>query len=115
MKNISFKKLLPHLIAVAVFLLVAFIISKPAFESDTVLKQSDLIGWQGMSHQSFEYKEQHGHFPLWVTSMFGGMPAYQIALEGSWSPLGFIDHAFQLWLPQPMNFFFLACIAFYFL
>ena len=115
MKNISFKKLLPHIIAIAIFLIVALIISKPAFEADTVLKQSDLIGWQGMSHQSFEYKEQHGHFPLWVTSMFSGMPAYQIAIEGSWSPLGIIDHLFQLWLPQPMNFFFLACIAFYFL
>ncbi|MEO5942883.1 MAG: YfhO family protein [Ferruginibacter sp.] len=115
MKNISFKKILPHLIAIAIFLVVAAIISKPEFEPGTVLKQSDLIGWQGMSHQSFEYKELHGHFPLWVTSMFSGMPAYQIAIEGAWSPLGIIDHAFQLWLPQPMNFFFLACICFYFL
>ncbi|MBS1497037.1 MAG: YfhO family protein [Bacteroidetes bacterium] len=115
MKQISFKKILPHLIAIGIFLLVAAIISKPAFESDTILKQSDLIGWQGMSHQSFEYKQTHGHFPLWVTSMFSGMPAYQIVLEGDWSPLGFFDKAFQLWLPQPMNFFFLACICFYIL
>ena len=115
MKNISFKKLFPHLIAVAIFLIVALIISKTALEADTVLKQSDLAGWQGMSHQSFEYQKEHGHFPLWVTSMFSGMPAYQVAIEGSWSPLGIIDHLFQFWLPQPMNFFFLACIAFYFL
>ena len=115
MKNIRFKRIFPHLIAIAVFLVVAAVISKPAFEPDTVLKQSDLAGWQGMSHQSFEYKAEHGHFPLWVTSMFSGMPAYQIAIEGDWSPLGIFDHAFQLWLPQPMNFFFLACICFYFL
>ncbi|MEO7561893.1 MAG: hypothetical protein ABIT07_04820, partial [Ferruginibacter sp.] len=115
MKNVSFKKLVPHLIAVAVFLIVAIIISRPAFEADTILKQSDLAGWQGMSHQSFEYKELHGHFPLWVTSMFSGMPAYQVAIDGSWSPLAIIDHLFQLWLPQPINFFFLACISFYFL
>ncbi|MEP6712406.1 MAG: YfhO family protein [Ferruginibacter sp.] len=115
MKNISFKKVLPHLIAVAIFLIVAVIISKPAFESDTVLKQSDLAGWYGMSHQSDLYYAQHGTYPLWVTSMFSGMPAYQIKIEGSWSPLSYIDHLFQLWLPMPMNFFFLACIAFYFL
>lgn len=111
----NFKKLLPHLIAIAIFLLVAVIFCKPAFEADTVLKQSDIAGWQGMSHQSFEYKEAHGHFPLWCVSMFCGMPAYQIAMEGAWSPLSIIDKFFQLWLPQPINFFFLACISFYFL
>ncbi|MDB5200724.1 MAG: Protein of unknown function, rane YfhO [Ferruginibacter sp.] len=115
MKKLSFKTFLPHLIAVGVFLIVALIVSKSALEADTVLKQSDIAGWQGMSHQSFEYKEQHGHFPLWVTSMFSGMPAFQVAIEGSWSPLAFLDRTFQLWLPQPMNFFFLACIAFYFM
>lgn len=115
MKNFDFKRLLPHIIAVGIFLIVAIAFCKPAMESDTVLKQSDIAGWQGMSHQSYQYKEQHGHFPLWVTSMFSGMPGYQIAMEGDWSPVGFFDHVFQLWLPQPVNFFFLACICFYFL
>ena len=109
MKQLHFKSLLPHIIAVVIFLLVAVIFCKPALEADTVLKQSDITGWQGMSHQSFQYKEAHGKFPLWATNMFSGMPAYQIAMEGAWSPLGYIDRAFQLWLPQPINFFFLAC------
>ncbi|CAN5841005.1 YfhO family protein [soil metagenome] len=115
MKHFNFKKLLPHIIAIAVFLVVTLIFCKPALESGIVMKQSDVSGWQGMSHQSYTYKEQHGHVPLWLVSMFSGMPAYQVALEGSWSPLGIIDHAMQLWLPEPMNFFFLACICFYFL
>ena len=115
MKKFDFKKLIPHAIAVGIFLLVTVIFCKPALESGVVLKQSDISSWEAMSHQSFEYKEKMGHFPLWVTSIFGGMPAYQIALDGAWSPLSIIDHAFQLWLPKPMNFFFLACIGFYFL
>jgi|688.fasta_scaffold03798_3 hypothetical protein len=115
MKQFNFKALMPHLIAIIIFLLVAVIFCKPSLEADTVLKQGDIIGWQGMSHQSFEYKEKHGHFPLWVTSMFCGMPGYQIALEGAWSPLSIIDKVIQLYLPQPLNFFFLACISFYFL
>ncbi|MFC4261695.1 YfhO family protein [Ferruginibacter yonginensis] len=115
MKNFDFKKLVPHFIAIAVFLLVTIIFCKPALESGVVLKQSDISSWQGMSHQSMEYKEKNGHLPLWVTSMFSGMPAYQIAIEGAWSPLQIFDKAFQLWLPKPMNFFFLACISFYFL
>lgn len=115
MKNFDFKRLVPHLIAVGIFLIVAIAFCKPAFQADTVLKQSDISGWQGMSHQSYTYKEQHGHFPLWVTSMFSGMPGYQIAMQGAWSPVGLLDQTFQLGLPQPVNFFFLACICFYFL
>lgn len=115
MKNFNFKKLIPHLIAVGIFLLVTVIFCKPALESGVVMKQADISGSQGMSHQSEIYREKTGHFPLWVTSMFSGMPAYNIAIEGHWSPLGVIDHAFQLWLPKPLNFFFLACICFYFL
>ncbi len=111
----NFKSLLPHVIAVAIFLLVAVIFCKSGLESGVILKQGDVTGWQGMSHQSYEYKNIHGHVPLWVTSMFSGMPAYQIAIEGAFHPLHYIDKAFQLWLPKPMNFFFLACISFYFL
>ncbi len=115
MKNFDFKKLIPHAVAIGIFLLVTIIFCRPALESGVVLKQSDVSNWEGMSHQSFEYKEKNGHFPMWVTSMFSGMPAYQIAMDGNWSPLGFFDKLFQLWLPQPFNFFFLACISFYFL
>jgi hypothetical protein len=56
MKQFNFKALMPHLIAIIIFLLVAVIFCKPSLEADTVLKQGDIIGWQGMSHQSFEYK-----------------------------------------------------------
>ncbi|MEJ7610372.1 MAG: YfhO family protein [Ferruginibacter sp.] len=115
MKNFDLKKWIPHLVAIGIFLLVTVIFCKPALESGVVLKQADVSSWEAMSHQSMEYKERTGHFPLWITSMFSGMPAYQIAIEGNWSPLIAIDKTFQLWLPKPLNFFFLACISFYFL
>ena len=115
MKNFDVKKLIPHLVALGIFLLVTVIFCKPALESGVVLKQADVSSWEAMSHQSFEYKEKTGHFPLWVTTMFSGMPAFQIAIDGYWSPLAAIDKTFQLWLPKPLNFFFLACISFYFL
>jgi Bacterial membrane protein YfhO len=115
MNKTLLQKAIPHLIAIGIFLLVTIIFCKPALESGVVLKQSDVSSWEAMSKQSFEYKEKNGHFPLWVTSMFSGMPAYQIAIDGYWSPLGYVDKLFQLWLPKPLNFFFLACISFYFL
>lgn len=115
MRQFDLKALLPHLIAVAVFLLVSAIYCKPALESNVVLKQEDVTSWKGMSQQAFEYKEKYGHFPLWITNMFSGMPAFQVAADTKWTPLSVVNQAFQLWLPQPMNFFFLACICFYFL
>ncbi|MEO6667842.1 MAG: YfhO family protein [Ferruginibacter sp.] len=115
MQHFNFRNLVPHLIAIAIFLVVTVVFCKPGLEHDVVLKQSDATGWEGMSHQSSQYKEQHGHYPLWAVSMFAGMPAYQIYMEGAWSPLGIVNDAFQLWLPKPFNFFFLACIGFYIL
>ena len=115
MKNFNFKKLLPHVIAIVVFLLVTVIFCKPALESGVVMQQSDYAQADAMKHQSVLYREAHGVYPLWVTNMFGGMPAYNIIYEGAYSPLLTVDKFFQLWLPKPLNFFFLSCISFYFL
>lgn len=113
MKHISLKSITPHLIAVAIFLIVAVIFCKPALESGVVLQQSDVTAVESMKHQSEQYREVHGVYPLWSTSMFSGMPAYNIIFEGPVSPFVYINKTMQLWLPKPINFFFLCCICFY--
>lgn len=115
MKHFNFQKVLPHIIAVAVFIIVAVIYCKPALEPGVVMQQSDYIQSDAMKRQSVLYREAHGVFPLWITSMFSGMPAYNIIYEGHFSPFIYLDKVFQLWLPKPLNFFFLSCICFYFL
>lgn len=113
--TINWKAITPHAIAIAVFLIVTVIYCKPALEGK-VLQQSDIIHWKGMAQGSFEYKETHGNFPLWTNSMFGGMPAYQIALDAyNPLPIGYMHYVFTLFLPKPFSFFFLLCIGFYFL
>lgn len=115
MKNISWNKIYPHLIAIAIFLVIAAVYCKPALQGK-VLQQGDLQQWKGMAESSFRYKETHGHFPLWVNSMFGGMPGFQIAMDSS-NPISpaYVHPLFTLFLPAPINFFFLLCISFYFL
>ena len=110
-----FQRLLPHIIAVGIFLIVAVIYCRPVLQGE-VLQQEDVEQWQAMAKNSFDYKEKHGHFPLWTNGMFSGMPAYQIALEPDViaSPSYFYG-IFTLFLPKPISFFFLACICFYFL
>jgi hypothetical protein len=108
------KKALPHVIAIAVFLIVALLFCKPALEGKA-LKQGDTMSWRAMAQGSFEYKEKNGHFPIWTTNMFSGMPGYQIAGEGPTIYTGYLHTLFTLGLSKPFHFFFLACICFYFL
>jgi len=113
MKNPLLKKILPHLLAVVVFLAVSAIFCKPVLEGN-VLNQHDIIGWKGMAQNSFEYKEKFGHFPLWNPNLFSGMPNYQVAMQGK-SVLPDTVKIFSLGMPKPISFFFLACVCFYIL
>lgn len=113
MNNSLVKKVLPHLIAVVVFIVVAALFCKPVLDGN-VLNQHDTIGWKGMAQNSFEYKERTGHFPLWNPNLFSGMPNYQVAMEGK-TVLPDMVKIFGLGLPKPMNFFFMASLCFYIL
>jgi membrane protein YfhO len=107
------KQLLPHVIAIVIFLTVSLFFCKPIVEGN-VLKQSDVIGWKSMAQNAFEYKAKHGHYPLWNSNLFSGMPNYQVIMEGK-SVLPDFVKIMSLWMPKPVNFFFLACICFYIL
>jgi len=113
MKNPLLKKALPHVIAIVIFLIVSIIFCKPVLEGN-VLNQHDIMGWKGMAQNAFEYKEKHGHFPLWNPNLFAGMPNYQVAMEGK-SILPDMTKVLSLWMPKPINFFFVACLSFYIL
>lgn len=113
--KINWSKVTPHLIAIAIFLVVALIYCKPALQGK-VLQQGDIIHWKGMAENSFKYKETHGHFPLWTNGMFSGMPAFQIAQDPS-NPFNliYLHKVLSLFLGKPFQFFFLLCLGFYFL
>lgn len=113
LKKISWNKVWPHLLAIGVFLVIAIVYCSPAL-SGQVLQQGDIMHWKGMSQDAFNYKAIHGHFPLWNTHLFSGMPNYQVAMSGH-SFLPNFGNILTLWLPKPISFFFLACICFYIL
>ncbi|MGI8583248.1 MAG: YfhO family protein, partial [Chitinophagaceae bacterium] len=111
--KIDFKKLLPHLLAIATFVIVAILFCKPAFEGK-VLQQQDIVSVNGMAKNALDYREKFGTLPLWNTNLFSGMPNYQVAIEGPNYLLNF-SKILALGLPIPANFFLLACICFYLL
>ncbi|GAA4333732.1 YfhO family protein [Flaviaesturariibacter amylovorans] len=114
MKKGLFPKLLPHLIAFVVFLLVAVIYCKPALQG-MVINQHDVTQWKGSIQQSEVYKQTHGQQPLWTNSMFSGMPTFQIGYPANNVVPWLVHGVLTLHLPVPIQFFFLACICFYFL
>ena len=110
-----FKSALPHIIAIAIFAIVAIIYCKPAWEGK-VLQQSDITQWKGMAQDAMVYAEKNGNAPLWTNSMFGGMPTYQITgVPGFAYSVGILDQIFTLKLAEPISLFFLASLCFYFL
>lgn len=111
MNNPLLKKILPHIIAVVVFIIVSALFCKPVLDGN-VMNQHDNVGWKGMAQNSFEYKKAHGHFPMWNPNLFSGMPNYQVAMEGK-TILPDTVKILSLGLPKPINFFFLACLCFY--
>lgn len=112
MKKFSWKPLIPHIIAVVVFLIVALIYCKPALEGK-VLQQHDITQWKAMAKDIYDYKETHGEAPLWTKSMFSGMPGYMIATKANNVVPYYFQEALSLFLPKPFKFFFLACVCFY--
>ena len=115
MKNLSFKTLLPHLAAIAIFIIVALVYCKPALQGK-VLQQGDIVHFTGMSKDIQDYRDKHdGVAPLWTTSMFGGMPGFQIATNNNNYLAYYANEVFSLFIPKPFRFFILACLGFYFL
>jgi hypothetical protein len=113
MNNPLLKKLLPHIIAIVVFLVISALFCKPVLDGN-VMNQHDNVGWKGMAQDAFEYKKAHGHFPLWNTHLFSGMPNYQVAMEGK-NVIPNMVNILSFGTPKPINYFFLACICFYIL
>lgn len=73
------KNVLPHLLAVAVFAVIAILTFKPTIESPAKeLFQSDNIQAEGNAGEIKKYDREKGEWPLWTNGVFGGMPSYQI-------------------------------------
>lgn len=114
MKNFDFKTILPHLGALALFLVISFLYLSPMLEGKRVY-QSDLIQFKGMNKSVSDYREATGDEALWADNMFSGMPAYQISVHWHANLIKKVDALFRLYLPRPADYLFLLMAGFYFL
>jgi hypothetical protein len=116
MKKIKFTAhVLPHIVAIAVFLLVTVIFFNPIFFENKSLQQYDIQQFVGSSKAIQEYRSQTGEEPLWTNSMFGGMPAYLVSVEWGNQAIAYIKMVMGLFLPHPISSVFIAFVCYYIL
>ncbi len=116
MRKIDFSKdVLPHLIAVLIFLVVTFFFFSPVFFEGKVLGQHDIQQFQGSSKVISDYRATTGEEALWAPSMFSGMPAYLVSLKWSEGPLAWTKKIMAFFMPHPVASVFLAFVCYYIL
>lgn len=114
MKDFDFKNILPHIGALALFLVLSFLYLSPMLEGKRVY-QSDLVQFKGMNKSVSDYRDATGEEALWADNMFSGMPAYQISVHWHANLIKKVDQFFRLYLPRPADYLFLLMAGFYFL
>ena len=114
MQKLNFKGAVPHLVALAAFLIIIVIYFQPLLQGKKIY-QGDIVNYKGMSQELVEYRAETGEEALWTNRMFGGMPAYQISHR---TPSNLVVHADKLIgfnFPREASFVLIALIGFYIL
>jgi len=111
MIKFSWKKSLPHIAAIILFLLLPIIYFSPVLENKQ-LSQHDSQTYIGMSKEIVDYNKKSDDLALWSNSMFGGMPSYLIGLPTT-TVITSVFSATNLFGWRPVDFVFLYLIGFY--
>lgn len=114
MENI--KRLLPEVLVVALFAIIAFVYFMPADIDGRILFRHDSQANKGLGRESTEYYQRTGERTRWTGSAFCGMPTYQTSpAYNSTQGLSAIAKAYHLWLPDYVWYVFAYMLGFYIL
>ena len=108
----QFKTILPHLVAVVIFVLAAVATFWPQFQGRE-LRQGDVIAYRGAAKELTDYERQTGERVLWTGTSFSGMPTYQISTIRDGNLLRRIGAPVTVFLPDQAGVFFIGMLATY--
>ena len=113
----NFKKILPDVYCVALFAVIAWAYFMSPVSKGYRLEQHDSGANDGINVEINAYRDAHnGETPRWVTSLFGGMPTYQIAPSyDSMKTMVYVEKAYHLWFPDYVWYIFVSMLGFYIL
>ena len=89
-KNFNWKNIVPHVIAVLIFLTLTLVYFSPVLEGKDI-KQDDAIGSMGWGKDARDYHEESGEYSYWSNAMFSGMPCnytYAPQPDNTFKPIG---------------------------
>ncbi len=112
MHSFSLKSILPHGVAVVLFIILTYAYLSPLLEGKT-LRQSDVSNYYGMSKEAADYHEKTGEIALWTDAMFGGMPTYLITGVAQSNLIAKIHNILVLNGSRPAGMIFLYLLGFY--
>ena len=113
----NFRKILPDVYCIALFAVIAWVYFMSPVSKGYRLEQHDSGANDGINVEINAYRDAHnGETPRWTTSLFGGMPTYQIAPSyDSVKPMIFVEKAYHLWFPDYVWYIFVSMLGFYIL
>jgi hypothetical protein len=102
---------LPHLIAIVIFIGVAFTYFYPVLEGK-MLRANDSTVSKINSKEIQDYRIKNGKEPLWTNSIFSGMPTYLISTKYPGNLFKHVD-TFLRMFRMPVSVLFLSMLGFY--
>ncbi len=111
--QLYFKKFLPHLVVLVLFIVTSLIYFSPVLQGKKIF-QSDIVQYSGMAKQLKDYREATGKETYWTDAAFGGMPTYQLGAKYPHNYIKRLDLSLRF-LPRPADYLFLYFIGMYIL
>lgn len=73
----NYKKYLPYIVALVLFVIISSLYCLPVFQGK-VIHTSDDVQALSAVQEARQYHKDTGNYTWWTGSMFAGMPNYQI-------------------------------------
>ncbi len=110
----SLKKMAPHLLVLAGFLVISLFYFYPVLQGKQIY-QSDIVQYTGMAKQQNDFRAASGEETYWTNSAFGGMPTYQLGAKYPHNYIKKLDLALRMYpvVPRPVDYLFLYLLGFY--
>jgi hypothetical protein len=108
------KNVLPHIIAVLLFLVIASFYSSPVLEGKK-LSAHDYNVYTAISKANNDYEDKNDRLVFWNNSMFSGMPTYAVSTAKQENIFFKIYNVITLGSTIPLNLIFWYLLGFYLL
>ncbi|MGL5317637.1 MAG: YfhO family protein [Bacteroidales bacterium] len=116
MKKFDFKKSIPYLLTIGLFLAISVLYFTPDLFEGKVLFQGDTQQGIANGQEAKLFYEETGEKTRWSTHLFSGMPTYQMSPSyESDATLRMLTKIYSLFLPGPASLIFIMLIGFFIL